>query len=189
MQAYLNRIDLSGHGFYATPEIHFDTKTNKGKPFAYHVYGSALIIAKVDCLRGTYEIESVKIVHDFGQSINKVIDISQAEGALMQGIGWMTLEEILYNEHGKLLTDTLSAYKVPDINFTPKDIEIEFLENSINKKGPMNSKAIGEPPFMYGIAAYFAIRNAVESFNKSAEIKYEAPMTPERVLMNLYNAK
>jgi xanthine dehydrogenase large subunit len=185
--AYLNRIDLSEHSFYATPEIFFDTKTNKGKPFAYHVYGTALFVSKVDCLRGIYEIESVKIVHDFGQSINKVIDRSQAEGALMQGIGWMTLEEIIYNSDGKLLTDNLSTYKVPDINFTPKEIVIEFLENSFNKPGPMNSKAIGEPPFMYGIGAYFSIRNAVEAFNSSDGIKYTAPLTPERVLMNLYN--
>jgi xanthine dehydrogenase large subunit len=187
--AYLNRIDLSEHGFYATPEIFFDTKTNKGKPFAYHVYGSALTVAKVDCLRGTYEIESVRIVHDFGQSINKVIDRSQAEGALMQGIGWMTLEEIIYNSEGKLLTDNLSTYKVPDINFTPKVIEIEFLENSFNKPGPMNSKAIGEPPFMYGIGTYFAIRNAIEAFKGNTDIKYTAPLTPERVFMNLYDVK
>lgn len=189
LQAYLNRVNLSAHGFYATPEIYFDPKTNKGKPFAYHVYGSALIVAKVDCLRGTYEIESVKAVHDFGQSLNKVIDRSQAEGAIMQGIGWMTMEEIIHNREGKLLTSTLSAYKVPDINYTPKEFEIEFLENSINKPGPFNSKAIGEPPFMYGIAAYFAIRNAVESFNGNSEFSYTAPMTPERVLMNLYKSK
>ena len=186
LQAYTNRINLSEHSFYATPEIYFDTKTNKGKPFAYHVYGTALITAKVDCLRGTYEIDSVYAVHDFGQSINKVIDRSQAEGALMQGIGWMTLEEIIHDKDGKLLTNSLSAYKVPDINSTPKILEIDFLENSFNKPGPFNSKAIGEPPFMYGIAAYFAIRNAVEAFNKDADLDYTAPMTPERVLMNLY---
>ena len=189
LQAYMNRIDLSEHAFYATPEIFFDTKTNKGKPFAYHVYGTALITAKVDCLRGTYEIENVYAVHDFGQSINKVIDRSQAEGALMQGIGWMTMEEILHDKDGKLLTSTLSAYKVPDINFTPKVLEIDFLENSFNKSGPLNSKAIGEPPFMYGIAAYFALRNAVEAFNKNAEFSYTSPLTPERVLMNLYKGK
>ena len=107
----------------------------------------------------------------------------------MQGIGWVTLEEIIYNAEGKLLTDNLSTYKVPDINFTPKDIEIEFLENSFNKPGPMNSKAIGEPPFMYGIGAYFALRNAVESFKGNTGIKYEIPMSPERVLMNLYEGK
>ncbi len=189
LQAYQNRIDLSDHAFYATPEIYFDSKTNKGKPFAYHVYGTALITAKVDCLRGTYEIESVHVVHDFGQSINKVIDRSQAEGALMQGIGWMTMEEIIHDKEGKLLTSTLSAYKVPDINFTPKILEIDFLENSFNKPGPFNSKAIGEPPFMYGISAYFAIRNAVEAFNKDEDLEYTAPMTPERVLMSLYKGK
>ncbi len=189
IDSYVNRINLSEHAFYATPEIFFDTKTNKGKPFAYHVYGTALIVSRVDCLRGTYEIDSVKIVHDFGQSINKVIDRSQAEGALMQGIGWMTLEEIIYNEEGKLLTNNLSTYKVPDINFTPKEIDIEFLENSFNKPGPMNSKAIGEPPLMYGIGAYFAIRNAIEAFKGNDNIKYIAPLTPERVLINLYEIK
>lgn len=189
LQAYLNRIDLSEHAYYATPEIYFDTKTNKGKPFAYHVYGTALITAKVDCLRGTYEIESVHAVHDFGQSINKVIDRSQAEGAIIQGIGWMTMEEIIHDKEGKLLTSTLSAYKVPDINYTPEVFEIDFLDNSFNKPGPFNSKAIGEPPFMYGIAAYFAIRNAVEAFNKDAEISYTSPMTPERVLMSLFKGK
>ncbi len=189
LQAYMNRIDLSEHAFYATPEIYFDTKTNKGKPFAYHVYGTALITTKIDCLRGTYEIESVHAVHDFGKSINKVIDRSQAEGALMQGIGWMTMEEIIHDKEGKLLTSTLSAYKVPDVNFTPKVLEIDFLENSFNKSGPLNSKAIGEPPFMYGIAAYFAIRNAIEAFNKESEISYTSPMTPERVFMSLYKGK
>ncbi|MFA5010388.1 MAG: molybdopterin cofactor-binding domain-containing protein [Ignavibacteria bacterium] len=189
LQAYINRIDLSEHAFYATPEIFFDTKINRGKPFAYHVYGTALITAKVDCLRGTYKIERVHAVHDFGQSINNVIDRSQAEGALMQGIGWMTMEEIIHDKEGKLLTSTLSAYKVPDINYTPEVFEIDFLENSFNKPGPLNSKAIGEPPFMYGIASYFALRNAIEAFNKDAEFNYTSPMTPERVLMSLYKGK
>ena len=189
LRAYSNRVNLSDHGFYATPEIYFDSKTNKGKPFAYHVYGSALVVSKVDCIRGISEIESVRVVHDFGHSLNKTIDRSQAEGAIMQGIGWMTMEEILHNKEGRLLTSTLSAYKVPDINYTPDVFEIDFLDNSFNKPGPFNSKAIGEPPFMYGIASYFAVRNAVEAFNKDSEFPYIAPITPERVLINLYYNK
>jgi len=185
-EAYRNRINLSSHSFYKTPEIFFDPKTNKGKPFAYHVYGTAIISVEIDCIRGTYVIESVKVVHDFGKSINPIIDLSQAEGALIQGIGWMTLEEIIYNQDGKLLTDALSTYKVPDINFTP-EVEIEFLKDSFNKFGPMNSKAIGEPPFMYGIAVYFALLNAIKEFRKNKEFKIIAPMTPERVLTNLYD--
>ncbi|MCE1164084.1 MAG: molybdopterin-dependent oxidoreductase [Bacteroidetes bacterium] len=189
ISAYKSRIDLSSHGFYATPKIHFDPAANKGRPFAYHVYGTAVITATLDCIRGTYEFDSVNIVHDFGKSINPVIDRSQAEGALMQGIGWLTLEEIIFNEQGRLTTDTLSAYKVPDIGFTPKKIEIEFLENKDVNAGVFNSKAIGEPPFMYGIAAYFALVNAVKAANGNREVSINAPMTPEKAFMNIYGEK
>ncbi len=184
--AYKNRIDLSAHGFYATPNIFFDPRTNKGSPFAYHVYGTAVITVTLDCLRGTYTIDSVKAVHDFGKSINPVIDRSQAEGAVMQGIGWLTLEEVVHNDKGRLLSDTLSAYKVPDIGFTPKEIEFLFLENTERNAGVFNSKAIGEPPFMYGIAAYFALVNAVKAANNNKEVKISAPMTPEKAFMNIY---
>lgn len=184
--AYMNRIPLSSHAFFAPPDIYFDKDKAKGKPFAYHVYGTAIIQAKIDCLKGIYEIESVKVVHDFGKSLNKSIDKSQAEGAIMQGIGWMTIEELKYSEEGRLLNDALSTYKVPDIYFTPKEFDVEFLENSNNSPAVMNSKAIGEPPFMYGIAAYFAIRNAMKSFRPNKDFEYIAPMTPEKLLLDLY---
>ncbi|MBL1211861.1 MAG: molybdopterin-dependent oxidoreductase [Ignavibacteriae bacterium] len=186
-RAYFNRINLSAQAHFATPEIHFDTKKNKGKPFAYHSYGTGLIEVSVDCLRGTYEIDSVQVVHDFGKSINKVIDKGQAEGAIIQGIAWMTIEEILYDEKGKLMTDALSTYKIPGIHFTPKEFDVKFLENTENPFAVFGSKAIGEPPLMYGIAAYFAIRNAMESFNPNMNAEYKAPMTNERVLMALFN--
>ncbi len=183
--AYLKRIGLSSHAFYSTPGIHFDKEKNKGEPFAYHVYGTAIIQSKVDCLRGTADIESVKVVHDFGKSINKVIDRGQAEGAIMQGIGWMTLEEVIYNKNGKLLTDTLSTYKVPDLHSTPKII-VEFLDTPFDSPAIFNSKAVGEPPLMYGIGAYFSILNAVKSFNKNIEAKFSTPFTNEKILMSLY---
>ncbi|MBI9070680.1 MAG: molybdopterin-dependent oxidoreductase [Melioribacteraceae bacterium] len=185
-QAYFNRVNLSSQALYTTPEIYFDKETNKGNPFAYHVYGTAVITSKVDCVRGIYNIESVKLVHDFGKSIDPVVDKGQTEGAVVQGLGWLTIEEIAHNVNGKLLSDTLSTYKVPDIYFAPDEIEIEFLEDSENRFGPLNSKAIGEPPFMYGIGGYFSIINAIKSFNPKLEINYSAPITPEKVLMSLY---
>ena len=183
---YSKRISLSSHEHFATPEIFFDRDTNKGNPFRYHVYGTAITEATVDCLRGTYVIDSVQAVHDFGISLNPVIDRGQAEGAIIQGIGWMTIEEIIYNKDGKLLTDLLSTYKVPDIHFAPKVMDVRFLGEP-NPVGMFNSKAIGEPPLMYGIGAYFAIMNAVKAFRPDTEFKLSAPITPEKVLMNLYS--
>lgn len=187
--AYQNRVSLSSHAHYATPNIHFDKAKGKGSPFAYHVYGNAIIEAEVDCLRGTYKITSVQVVHDFGKSINHVIDKSQAEGAIVQGLGWAVLEELLYSEKGKLLTDTLSTYKVPDVHFTPEIFEVKFLENNNPSDAIFNSKAIGEPPFMYGIGAYFAVQNAVKAFRPNAELVYSLPVTPEKVLMSLFKNK
>lgn len=184
--AYLSRINLSAHAFYATPQIFFDRRTEKGDAFAYHVVGTAITEATVDCLRGTYEIDNVKIVHDYGVSLNQKIDRGQTEGALVQGIGWMTMEEIKHDDNGKLLSNALSTYKVPDIFSAAKNIEIDFYQNPENSAGPFNSKAIGEPPFMYGIGTYFAIINAMKSFKPDLKIKYNAPFTPEKVLMMLY---
>lgn len=183
---YTKRISLSAHEHFATPEIFFDRDTNKGNPFRYHVYGTAIIEATVDCLRGTYVIDSVQAVHDFGISLNPVIDRGQAEGAIIQGIGWMTIEEVIYNRDGKLLSDLLSTYKVPDIHFAPKVMDVRFLGEP-NPVGMFNSKAIGEPPLMYGIGAYFAIMNAVKAFRPGTEFKFSAPVTPEKVLMNLFS--
>ncbi len=186
-QAFFARVAISENGHYATPEIHFDKSKEKGHPFAYHVYGNAVTTVTLDCIRGTYEIDSVKIVHDFGKSMNPLIDNGQIEGALMQGIGWVTMEEIAFNNEGKLLSNALSTYKVPDIYFAPKNVEIKHLESDGHKFAIMKSKAVGEPPFNYGIGTYFAIQNAIKSFNKNYKIIYDSPATPEKVLMSLYN--
>ncbi len=183
--AYFARTDLSAHAYYATPSIYFDRTSNKGKPFAYHVYGTAIIEATLDVLRGVYEIDEVDIVHDFGKSIDPVIDLGQAEGAVVQGIGWLTVEELAHDESGRLLSDSLSTYKIPDIFSAPKNIKVKFLEESENPFGPLKSKAIGEPPFMYGIAAYFAILNAIKEVNPAASETVVAPLTHERTLMKI----
>ena len=186
-KAYFNRISLSSHAFYATPDIYFDRNIEKGNPFAYHVYGTAFTSATVDCIRGTYEIDYVKLVHDFGKSIDFKIDLGQVEGGLVQGIGWLTMEEIKHSKDGKLLANTLSTYKIPDIYSVPKIMDVDFLEDSENRFGPLKSKAIGEPPFMYGIGTYFAILNAIKNFNPDAPNNISAPITNEKVLMSLYN--
>ena len=187
-ETYSKRISLSSHAHYATPAINFDKQKAKGEPFAYHVYGTAIIQVTIDCLRGTYEIDSVKVVHDFGKSINPAIDRTQAEGAIMQGIGWMTIEEVIYNKEGKLLTDSMSTYKVPDVYFTPKEIEVDFLENPNPSAAIFNSKAIGEPPLMYGIGIYYALLNAIKAFKPNTELKISAPITNEKLLLMLYGS-
>ena len=182
-----NRVDLSAHGYYATPNLIFDPNVERNTAFAYHAYGTAIIVVTVDCLRGNYEFDGVYVVHDYGKPWNPVIDLGQTEGGIVQGIGWMTSEEVIYDEKGRLTSNALSTYKVPDIYAVPKEIKVKFLERTEEEKlGLMGSKAIGEPPLMYGIGAYFAIRNAIKAFNPVSDMPYKAPMTPERVLFGLY---
>ena len=184
--AFMERVCLSEHAHYATPVINFDKTREKGHPFAYHVYGTAIIEATVDCLRGTYEFDAVKMVHDCGKSMNRPVDNGQIEGGLVQGIGWLTLEELLYNEEGRLLSNALSTYKIPDIYSVPATIEIRHLQSEGHELAIKKSKAVGEPPLMYGLGAYFALRNAVRAFNPGAELRFNAPYTPEKILMDLY---
>jgi xanthine dehydrogenase large subunit len=141
----------------------------------------------VDCQRGTYEIDAVKIVHDFGTTMNPIIDKGQIEGGLVQGIGWMTMEEIVFDKEGRLRSNALSTYKVPDIYSVPKIIDLDFLETSNDNLAIFRSKAVGEPPLMYGLGTYFALRNAIKTFNPKSRIGFSAPMTPEKVLLGLYD--
>jgi xanthine dehydrogenase large subunit len=185
MDAHLQRVNLSEHAHYATPGINFDWETAKGHPFAYHVYGTAIVGVTVDCLRGRYEVDYVKCCHDFGSSMNTAVDYGQIEGGIVQGIGWMTIEEVFYDAEGRLRSNALSTYKVPDIYSIPKEIDILPLETDRKNLAVFNSKAVGEPPLMYGIGAYFAIRNAIRSFTDTSP-EFDAPFTAEKVLMNLY---
>ena len=185
--AYEARLPLSAQEHYATPDLHFDLKEMQGKPFSYHVYGCSLTEVTVDTLRGRYSIDRVSIVHDSGMPFNRLIDLGQIEGALMQGIGWMTVEEFLFNEKGKPLTDTLSTYKIPGISCAAKEVNVSFLPHSPNSAGIYHSKAVGEPPLMYGIGAFMAIREAIKAFTgKRVNIGFSAPLSPEKVLMSLY---
>ncbi|MBK8812397.1 MAG: molybdopterin-dependent oxidoreductase [Acidobacteria bacterium] len=187
-EAHLRRVNLSEHAHYATPGIGFDWSVAKGHPFAYHVYGTAIVGVTVDCLRGTYEFDYVKVCHDFGQSMNPAVDLGQIEGGIVQGIGWMTMEEVVYDEIGRLRSNALSTYKIPDVYSAPKTIEVVSLDNLKENLAVFNSKAVGEPPLMYGIGAYFALREAVKAFNQESLPPFDAPLTPEKILMNLYGS-
>ncbi|ERJ19612.1 xanthine dehydrogenase large subunit protein [Salinisphaera shabanensis E1L3A] len=189
-QAFLNRINLSDHGFYATPGIAFDPSVEKGQAFAYHVYGTAVFEVEVDCLRGTYRIERVSVAHDMGRPLNEAVDIGQIEGGLLQGIGWMTCEDLRFDrETGACTTATHASYKVPGVYLVPDDIRIHLLEDPGNSIGPYSSKAVGEPPFLYAPGVYFALREAIRAFNSDAELGFDAPMTPEKTLMQLYSGR
>ena len=182
--AYARRIPLSAYAGYATPGIHFDKSKEKGRPFAYHAVGTALVEATVDGLRGVPRIDSVKIVHDVGQSLDPAVDRGQIEGALVQGIGWMTCEELVYSPEGKILTDSMSTYKVPDIAGIP-EVTVDFLDDEPRPVGILGAKTVGEPPLMYGIGAYFAILDALRAFRPELPLLFKAPMTAERTLLGL----
>jgi xanthine dehydrogenase large subunit len=185
-EAYEARVSLSEHGHYKTPKINFDKEKEKGSPFAYHVYGTAITTVKLDCIRGIYDVESVKIVHDFGSSFNLEIDKGQVEGALVQGIGLMSIEELEFNPNGSLRSNSLSSYKIPDIYTAPKELEVEALKSGPDKLALLGSKAVGEPPLMYGIGTYFAVQMAIKAYRPDYKIEYSAPATYQKVLRSLY---
>lgn len=179
-RAYFERIDLSAHGFYATPGIHFDRDEGQGHPFLYYVFGAAVSEVTVDLLTGQISLDFAHIIHDCGSSINPRIDIGQVQGAFAQGIGWVTTEDLVYDEKGKLLSSSPATYKIPTIGDIPEELYIELLEGSINEQGIKRSKAIGEPPFVYGESVFFAIVDALSSMGKYP-IDLSIPATPEKI--------
>ncbi|AOY60452.1 molybdopterin cofactor-binding domain-containing protein [Desulfococcus multivorans] len=186
-KAYMARVPLSAHAFYATPNLYFDCSTETGRPFAYHVYGCAAVEVTLDCLRGRYRVDRVRIVHDGGKSLDVLVDTGQIEGAVLQGLGWLTSEEMIYRDNGMVETADLSTYKIPDIHAAP-EIETAFLGED-HPDGLFRSKAVGEPPLMYAIAVYFALAKAVCAFRPDWEPVFAAPFTPEKVLMALYRSR
>ena len=184
--AFSRRVNLSAQAHYATPGIHFDRQREKGRPFAYHVFGTAVCEANLDCLRGIARVERVSVVHDLGRSIDPLVDRGQMEGGIVQGIGWLTMEELLYSPEGLLISDSFGTYKVPDLRSVPDEIDLHFLEDADNPEAVMGSKAVGEPPFMYGIGAYFAIREAMRAFRPDKPLAITTPLTSEKILLFLH---
>ncbi len=185
-EAYERRLSLSEHSWYATPGIDFDKGSEKGSPFAYHSYGTAVTTVTLDCVRGIYDVDEVRIVHDFGDSINPGLDRGQIEGALMQGIGLMSIEEMTLYPDGSQKTNSLASYKLPDIYTAPKVVQIEPLGVSGPPRAIFGSKAVGEPPLCYGISTYFAVQDAIRAFNPDAIVEYAAPLTYQKALLWMY---
>jgi xanthine dehydrogenase large subunit len=206
-QAWLDRVGLSVTGFYMTPDIKYDFTTLQGKAFYYNCYGAAVTEVEIDTRTGEWWLQAVDIVHDVGQSINPSIDIGQIEGAYVQGMGWLTMEECVwqlksaptdaggkgyktadgFSGRGKLLTHGPSTYKISDI---PEHFKVSFFDGQNVKPTPFRSKAVGEPPLMLALSAYFALRDAVSaSADHKARVDLTAPATPEKILMACQRAK
>lgn len=184
--AYMARVDLGAHGFYATPGIGWNADTGKGNPFLYFACGAGVVEVMVDAITGEYSLERVDIVHDVGESLNPAIDLGQVIGAFMQGVGWSTCEELLWDASGRITTTSPATYKVPTIMDMPAEIDVEFIENRRNTRNIKRSKAIGEPPLVYGEAAFFAIRDALRALAPAGErVELSLPATPEKVLMEI----
>jgi xanthine dehydrogenase large subunit len=183
-QAYMGRVSLSATGFYATPKIHWDKAAAKGRPFYYFAYGAAVAEAAVDTLTGENRITRVDILHDVGKSLNPAIDLGQVEGGFIQGMGWLTTEELWWNEKGELKTHAPSTYKIPACGDRPPEMRVELWAKGMNRELTIRrSKAVGEPPLMLGIAALQAISDAVAAAGDYAAYPaLDAPATPERVL-------
>ncbi len=183
-QAYFGQVSLSSTGFYRTPKIYYDRSQARGRPFYYFAYGAACSEVIVDTLTGEYKMLRSDILHDVGASLNPAIDIGQVEGGFVQGLGWLTMEELVWNDKGKLMTNGPASYKIPAATDMPLDLRVKLVENRKNPEDTVfHSKAVGEPPFMLGISVWCAIKDAVASLaDYRAQPQIDAPATPERVL-------
>ncbi|MBD8601550.1 xanthine dehydrogenase molybdopterin binding subunit [Pseudomonas sp. CFBP 8771] len=183
-QAWMGQVPLSSTGYYKTPKIHYDRSLARGRPFYYFAYGAACCEVLIDTLTGEYKLLRTDILHDVGASLNPAIDLGQVEGGFLQGVGWLTCEELVWSDQGKLLTSGPASYKIPAVADMPQDLRVHLVENRKNPEDTVfHSKAVGEPPFMLGIAAWCAIKDAVASLGDyRLQPNIDAPATPERVL-------
>ena len=186
-RAYLQRVPLFATGYYGTPNLHYDDEKGRGHPFHYFAYGSAIVEVEVDGFTGQYGFRRVDILHDAGDSISPLVDRGQVEGAFVQGVGWLTREELLWNSEGRLITNGASTYKLPSTDDCPEPFNVRLLDRASEPGVIHGSKAVGEPPFMLAIAAREALRHAVAAFAPDARsiapdgIQLGCPSTPEAV--------
>ncbi|WP_323813117.1 xanthine dehydrogenase molybdopterin binding subunit [Cellvibrio sp. NN19] len=184
--AYLNRVALSATGHYRTPKIHYNRETAKGQPFLYFANGASVSEVTIDCLTGEYKVDRIDVLHDVGKSLNPAIDIGQIEGGFIQGMGWLTTEELLWDDKGRIISNSPANYKIPTAFDVPEQFNVELfdepnLENTIHL-----SKAVGEPPLMLAISVWAALRDACSSIaNYQFSPRLDTPATPERVFWAL----
>ena len=184
LEAYLHRVQLSATGFYRTPKIWWDAETARGRPFYYFAYGAAVSEVVVDLLTGENRVVAVDILHDVGRSLNPAVDAGQIEGGFIQGVGWLTTEEMWWDSDGRMMTHAPSTYKIPVCSDRPEHFRLDMYAGSENIEATIyRSKAVGEPPLMLALSVHQAIADAVSSISDTGELpQLRAPATPEAVL-------
>ncbi|HEV3216468.1 MAG TPA: xanthine dehydrogenase molybdopterin binding subunit [Vicinamibacterales bacterium] len=187
--AYKQRVSLFAQGYYRTPDIHFDFNTSRGNPFHYYAYGAAVSEVEVDGFTGEFRLLRTDILQDVGDSISPLVDLGQIEGGFLQGVGWLTLEELLWDESGRLSTTGASTYKLPSWSEMPEVFNVDLLERATEPGVIMGSKAVGEPPLMLAFSVREAIRDAVAAFGEAAGVSFDSPATPERVFFAVRRAR
>jgi len=181
-RAYFARTSLSATGFYRTPEIHYDPKSGRGKPFHYFAVGAAVSEVEVDGFTGMMHIRRVDILHDVGDAVNRGIARGQVEGGFVQGAGWLTMEELVWDSEGRLRTHSPDTYKIPAIGDTPDIFNVAFLTEATQSNVVHGSKAVGEPPLMLAISVREALRDAIAAFGlPGGQIPLASPATSEAV--------
>lgn len=188
---FMNRVSLSATGFYRTPDIGWDSKEGKGKPFFYYAFGMAVTEVQVDILTGRHTLLRTDILYDVGDSLNTRLDIGQVEGGYIQGLGWVTTEEVKWDDKGSLLSHSPDTYKIPSVQDIPKDFRTALLQSAPNPVGTIRrSKAVAEPPFMLALSAWLAIKDAISAVgNHEVEPKFSLPATNEVILLSVEGVK
>jgi xanthine dehydrogenase large subunit len=187
--AYRQRVPLFAHGYYRTPEINYDPQTGRGAPFHYFAYAAAVSEVEVDGFTGDYRLLRTDILEDVGDSVSPLVDRGQIEGGFIQGVGWLTLEELVWDSQGRLATAGASTYKLPSWTEVPDVFEVNFLERTAEPGTIFGSKAVGEPPLMLAISVREAIRDAIAAFGAGGPVMLESPATPERVFFAVRRAR
>jgi len=189
-EAHNARVQLWSDGYYTTPKIHWNQLTLRGRPSLYYAYGAAVSEVMVDTLTGEWKLLRADLLHDAGNSINPAIDIGQVEGAFLQGMGWLTMEELWWNKAGKLMTSAPSTYKIPAVNDCPADFRVRLFKNANHEDTILRSKAVGEPPLLLPFSVFFAIRDAVASVaDDRVNPPLNAPATAEEILKAVESVK
>ncbi len=183
LEMHLERISLSASGFYRTPKVSWNRDEIKGRPFFYFAYGAACSEVLIDTLTGEMKVTAVDLLHDVGKSLNPAVDIGQIEGGFVQGMGWLTTEELVWDDQGRLRTHAPSTYKIPSASDVPEHFVTKLYESAGNQEDTIyRSKAVGEPPLMHGISVFSAIYQAVASIKPGVKPQLNAPATPEAIL-------
>jgi xanthine dehydrogenase large subunit len=190
VQAYQQRVPLFASGYYRTPNIHFDRVSGTGKPFHYYAYGAAVCEVELDAFSGQYTIRRADILHDVGDSISPLVDKGQVEGGFIQGLGWLTTEQLVWNQQGALSSSGASTYKLPSLGECPPILNVELLQRAKEPNVVYGSKAVGEPPFMLAFSVREALRAAVAAFASPGQVvELASPATPEAVFWAIEKVK